>query len=123
MCFSNFNFLSSFHSGLQQQLENEYSILFECNEAIENLKNASDFSDYVKLLETAVKTNGFYAIDEVNQVFKKLYFAFFQFVDRPHAFDDTEQLNDVDRLHSELYEFDSMHFHNLSTDADRQECK
>lgn len=39
---------------------------------------------------------------EMLKSFKKLYFAYFTFVDRPEAFDNADELREVDRLHTKL---------------------
>lgn len=36
--------------------------------------------------------------------YKKLYFAYVTFVDRPDAFDNADQLNEADRLHTKLFD-------------------
>lgn len=77
------------------------------------MKAANDFADYIQLLRTVVgmgytrKDWSGYHIEFSSlfeQTMLKLYFAFIKFVDRPHVFDQTEQLIEVDRVHSLLAE-------------------
>lgn len=78
---------------------------------IENLANATDFSPYLKLLKMCNRLSGHLYVhyypnihDVVYKAFDKLYAAYFTFANRPKAFDNAEQLNEVDRLHIELWE-------------------
>lgn len=71
------------------------------------MKGTDDFGDYIKLLRMVVSI-GYSNFDEeiviLRETLRKLYFAYFEFVDRPQVFDNLTQLIEVDSLHNEMYE-------------------
>lgn len=61
-----------------------------------------------------IKPSNFGSLQEV---LLKLAFAYIKFVDRPHAFDNIDQLIEVDQLHNELFvKFEHTHRYLLETD-------
>lgn len=40
---------------------------------------------------------------EMKTIQNKLYYAYFMFLNRPNAFNDVNQLNEVDRLHTKIF--------------------
>lgn len=77
---------------------------------IKKLANDKDFSNYIKLLKICVSIAQFNENYLIRENLEKLHFAFFTFVDRPNMFDDVEQLDEVDRLHIQLYSSYFMYF-------------
>lgn len=82
--------------------------LLNFSKRIGDLASASDFGDYIRLLKIFVMIAGQDARSDMKMAFTKLYFAYFTFVDRPDMFDDADQLNEVDRLHTKLFNQNSM---------------
>lgn len=76
---------------------------------LNSLASSTDMKEYKNLLEICV-TNYIYGT-----FLNTLFFTFFMFVDRPKLFDNDKQLNDIDRLHIELFNQKSeeyLYFHN-----------
>lgn len=70
---------------------------------MKRLTDAKDFSDYIELLRKSVKLVPYYYIPtRLDVTMASLYHAYFTFAHRPGIFDDSRQLAEVDRLHSEL---------------------
>lgn len=66
--------------------------------AIQSVK-AGNFREYIELLKICVNL----APENSEQInFLRILFAYYTFVNFPLAFDDAEQLNEVDELHSKL---------------------
>lgn len=74
---------------------------FIFSKTIENLTSSTDFGDYIKLLKVCVWVARNQVL-EMKASFKQLFFAYFTFVNRPNAFDNADQLNEADRLHTKL---------------------
>lgn len=90
-----------------------YSKSLDFRSKINNLANATDFNDYIKLLKTFVKIARTTINYEIKNVLTNLYMTYFTFVDRPNAFDNLDQLNEVDKLHAALYNEQSEYFLNF----------
>lgn len=68
------------------------------------LDNVADFSEYFELLKSFSKISRY---DRSQLIANELFCGFFKFLNRPHLFDNADQLNAVDRLHIELYKQDA----------------
>lgn len=71
---------------------------------IKAIAEATDFGDYIKLLETCIKIAKYQFRFEVQQTLRRVFHAYFQFVNRPSVFEDSKQLKEVDFLHIKFYE-------------------
>lgn len=47
---------------------------------------------------------------EMRKIIDKVYFAYFTFVDRPQIFDEVNELNEVDQLHTQLFNQDPNYY-------------
>lgn len=84
---------------------------------MKKIEEATDFSEYLKLLELFSRNTQFGGSEMIKIYRKSLFHDFFKFTDRPSVFDDPK-LEEVDRLHMELYMQDaSMMKHYNSRDV------
>lgn len=90
---------------------------------LEKLENATDFIAYVELLEIGTKMARYECDDRTRDILQKLFIAFFTFANRPHLFNDIEQLNQVDELHTALYKQNPYYFNNIKYSANRDGFK
>lgn len=77
----------------------ENSLIY--SEKVATLKNATDFSDYIKLLKSSMPIMRYLNNLDLKEHYRGVYFAFFEFVNSPSAFDS--QLEEVDQLHMNFY--------------------
>lgn len=81
--------------------------------------SATDFGDYIDLLKTITKLT-----PNPNSInLDKVYFVFFEFVDRPKLFDNATELKEVYKLHNELCDQHLSRFSVNSNLADTSEYK
>lgn len=92
------------------------------SDKIDNLANLTDFGEYINLLKLGLNLIRYQPSSELQKTLQKLYFAYFTFVDRPSLFDDSKQLNEVDRLHIEFYESFPFYFV-YGGDPDREQYR
>lgn len=90
------------NANTQVNIENRNE-LFDSRGGLEKVTESADFHGYIQLLKIGVMMPPEQASYGMIDIFKKLYFAYFTFVDRPSAVDDEDQLNEVDRLHMKLF--------------------
>lgn len=97
--------------------------MYNFRKSLLNLKNSSDFTDYIKLLKVCLKMVQYSVNYDLRSPLTKLRFAYYKFVDRPEIFNNSDQLKEVDQLHIELYEKDPFELIIPSLLATRDEYK
>lgn len=63
------------------------------------MQRSKDFTDYIKLLKIIRNVGCF-----DREMCENVFFAYLKFVDRPEMFQNAPQLDEVDRLHIDLFE-------------------
>lgn len=99
--------------------------MFDFSEKLNLIWNSltADFADYTKLLKACTLIGPQRASNDLKLLFKRIYFAYFTFINRPSAFNDAEQLNEVDRLHMKFFDSNSDDLDFFVGDEWRDRCR